>query len=175
MITLEQILEDCDRALRIATESGDALRVERLLKCKARFSDGKWFKRKTVADDTLWLGFCLDYPIDKIIKIREYLEDSFKVKGILYVLGSDGREYPEEVILDPEVEGYYQFLPHGPVCKIVTVNENVSQTYKLWDGEWVYDASLEKKFDDPGYDYETLRYEILERKDDNADFSVFGR
>lgn len=165
MITVEQILEDCDRALRIATESGDALRVERLLKCKARFSDGKGFRRKTVWQDLTLLAVCFDYSVDKFRELQEYLEDSFKVKGILYVLGSDGREYPEEVILDPEVERYYQFLKHGPVCKIVTVNERVYQTYKLCDGEWVYDASLEKKFDDLGYDYETLRYEIPERKE----------
>ena len=165
MITVEQILEDCERELRAAKETGDARRIGRLLKCKARFSDGKGFNRKTVSDDALLLGACFDYPVDKIIKIREYLEDSFKVKGILYVLDRDGREYPEEVILDPEVEGYFQFLPHGPVCKIVTVNEHVARTYSLCDGKWEYDASLEKRFDDPGYDYETLRYEIPGRKE----------
>ena len=163
MITVEQILEDCERELQIARENGDARKIDLLLECKERFSDGKGFNRKTVSDDTLFLAACFDYPIDKIIKIREYLEDSFKVKGILYVLGRDGREYPEEVILDPEVEGYYQFLPHGPVCKIVSENKYVFQTYSLCDGKWVYDASLEKKFDDPGYDYETLRYEISGR------------
>ena len=104
MITVEQILEDCERELQIARENGDTRKIELLLECKERFSDGKGFNRKTVSDDTLFLAACFDYPIDKIIKIQEYLEDSFKVKGILYVLGRDGREYPEEVILDPEVE-----------------------------------------------------------------------
>ena len=165
MITVEQILEDCERELRTAKETGDTWQIKRLLNCKERFSDGKGFNRKTVSDDTLLLAACFDYPIDKIIKIREYLEDSFKVKGILYVLGPDGQEYPEEVILDPEVEGYYQFLPHGPVCKTVWVNEYVCEAYTLCDGEWVYDGSLQKKFEDPGYDYETLRYEIPGRKE----------
>ena len=164
MITVEQILEACDRELPIAWEHGDALKVKRLLECKARFSNGKGFQRKTVWVDLTLLAVCFDYSIDEFIKIQESLEDSFKVKGILYTFGPDGREYPEKVILDPEVEGYYQFLPHGPVCKIVTVNEYVSQTYRLRDGKWVYDASLEKKFDDPGYDYETLRYEIPDSK-----------
>ena len=168
MITVEQILEDCERALRTAEENGDEQKTRLLIKCKERFSDGKGFNRKTVSDDTLFLAACFNYPVDKIIKIREYLEDSFKVKGILYVLGRDGREYPEEVWLDPEVEGYYQFLPHGPVCKIAVVNKYFSQTYILRDGEWVYDGSLQKKFDDTGYDYVALRCEIPGRKENKV-------
>jgi hypothetical protein len=165
MITVEQILEDCERELQIARENGDTRKIELLLECKERFSDGKGFNRKTVSDDTLFLAACFDYPVDKIIKIREYLEDSFKVKGILYVLGSDGREYPEEVWLDPEMEGYYQFLPYGLVCKTVSMGNGYDQTYKLCDGQWVYDGSLQKWFEDPGYDYEPLRYEIPARKE----------
>ena len=165
MITVEQILEDCERELKIARENGDAWQIERLLECKARFSVGKGFNRKTVSNDTLLLAACFDYPIDKLIKIREYLEDSFKVKGLLYIHGRDGREYPEEVILDPEVEGYYQFFPHGLVCKTVSMGNGYDRTYKLRDGQWVYDGSLQKWFEDPGYDYEILRYEIPGREE----------
>lgn len=175
MITVEQILEDCDRELPVAMESGDTLRVKRLLECKERFSDGKGFQRETVWQDLTLLDVCFGYSVDKFIELQEYLESSFKVKGILYVLGPDGQQYPEEVILDPEVEGYYQFLPHGPVCKTVWVNEYVCETYTLCDTGWVYDGSLQKKFEDPGYDYETLRYEIPARKENNAIYSVIGR
>ena len=168
MITVEQILEDCERELQIARENGDTRKIELLLKCKERFSDGKGFNRKTVSDDTLFLAACFDYPVDKIIKIREFLEDSFKVKGILYVLDRDGREYPEEVWLDPEMEGYYQFLPHGPVCKIAVVNKYFSQTYILCDGEWVYDGSLQKKFEDTGYDCVDLRCEVPGRRENKV-------
>lgn len=165
MITVEQILEDCEKELQIARENGDARKIELLLECRERFSDGKGFNRKTVWNDVVLLDVCFGYSLDEFIKIKESLEDSFKVKGILYVSGRDGREYPEEVILDPEVEGYYQFLPHGLVCKTVSMGNGYDQTYKLCDGQWVYDGSLQKWFEDPGYDYETLRYEIPARKE----------
>ena len=52
-----------------------------------------------------------------------------------------------------------------PVCKTVSMSNGYDQTYKLSDGQWVYDGSLQKWFEDPWYDYEPLRYEIPAEKE----------
>lgn len=159
MIDLEMIRTRCDELLQAAMESGDKKRIERLLLCKEKFAEEDCFSEEKQRQNWRHMVFNLEFSHEEIEEFREYLENRTKVKGLLYTIGSDGREYPEEVILDPKNEGYYQFK-HGPVCKKRFTGGGFYDTYVLFDGRWVYDGSLERKFEDTGYEYIDLRCEL---------------
>lgn len=161
MVDIAFIRSRCDELLKQAIEQGDEVRIERLKICKKAFAEDNCFSDDKSRKNWMHVVMNLELSHEEINEFREYLENRSKVKGILYVLDSKDREYPVEVILDPKREGYYQFK-NGPVCKKRFMNGGFYDTYVLFDGQWVYDGSLERKFEDLGYDYEDLRCEILQ-------------
>lgn len=160
MINLEDIRARCDELLKKAIDEDDKVRIESLRICKECFAEEDCFSDEKKHKNWLQVVFKLDLSRKEIHEFEDYLNSRTKVNGLLYIIGSDGKEYPKEVILDPKYERYYQFLP-GPVCKKRFPYGGICETYVLFDGHWVHDGSLQRKFIDPGYDYEPLRYKIL--------------
>ena len=115
MVDIAFIRSRCDELLKQAIEQGDEVRIERLKICKKAFAEDNCFSDDKSRKNWMHVVMNLELSHEEINEFREYLENRSKVKGILYVLDSKGREYPVEVILDPKREGYYQFK-NGPVC-----------------------------------------------------------
>jgi len=162
MVDMEFIRTRCDELLSKAIEQGDEMQIERLQICKKAFAEEDCFSDNKRRRNWMHVVMNMELSHEEINEFREHLQNRTKVKGILYVLDSEGREYPVEVILDPKNEGYYQFK-NGPVCKKRFMNGGFYDTYVLFDGRWVYDGGLQRMFEDTGYDYDYLRCEILKK------------
>jgi len=162
MVDIEFIRSRCDELLKQAIERSDEVQIERLKICKKVFAEDDCFSDDKMRKNWMHIAMNLELSYEETNEFREYLQNRTKVKGILYVSDSEGREYPVEVILDPKREAYYQFK-NGPVCKKRFMNGGFYDTYVLFDGRWVYDGGLQRMFEDTGYDYDYLRCEILKK------------
>ena len=172
MIDIDYIRTRCDELLEKAVAQGDQMRIQRLQICKEAFADddpfplddGQYGKlRRNRFLVCLNLELSADEESEFTAHLNKLIEDRTKVRGILYPRDRNGREYPVEAILDPRNESYCQ-LGDGSVCKKRFMGGGYYDTYVLFDGRWVYDGSLQRQFEDPGYDYESVRYVITEKK-----------
>lgn len=151
MDDLKTIRNRCDVLLAAANVSGDGILINRLNMVKDFLKDDNCFvgvDTKTARYNLLRLG----YDFDQADEIYNYYNKVEVFSGLLEFSDNEGNLIQVEAMLSPSVEDYYIF-DNGLIFKFNNKNNNF---YYLSDGKWIYDAELQRKFYDSGYNYERI-------------------
>lgn len=153
MDDLKTIRNRCDILLAAANVSGDAILINKLNKVKEFLKNDNCFvgvDTKTARYNLLRLG----YDFDQADEIYNYYNKVEVFSGLLEFSDNEGNLIQVEAMLSPSVEDYYIF-DNGLIFKLNNKNNNF---YYLSDGKWIYDAELQRKFYDSGYNYDRIFY-----------------
>ena len=159
MDNLNTIRSRCDLLLAAANVSGDKKRVDKLIEVQKFLSDDNCFSSVNEVDCTYFL-LRLGYDFDEAKQIYDSFNTVQTVLGVLEYIDKNGNLHQFEAMLCPDVEDYYMFN-NGLIFKF---NNKSNKFYSLVDGDWVHNGGLQKKFYSSEYDYERIKYKIIEKK-----------
>lgn len=158
MDDLNIIRKRCDILLAAANNCGDKKRFDELKKIKKFLENDKCFMETDEFTVTYTLAD-LGYTLEQANDIYEYFNRVGILPGLLEYTDNEGNVIQIEAMLSPDVEDYYKF-DNGNIFKF---DNKKQKFYSLNNGKWVYDAELQRKFYDSGYNYERISYKITKK------------
>lgn len=155
MDDMMSIRSRCDILLENAIANNDQQRIKQMQAINKFLRNDNCF----VAMDKefcLFLLMQLGYSEEQAIQIYDAFNNVEFYDGTLEYVGDNGELVILNSLLNPEVEEYYRFV-RGNVFKY---NKMEDKFYAFSNGRWEFDADLERKFYDVGYDYVSIKCHI---------------
>lgn len=149
---IDEFRNKCDLLLDAARKNDNQDSVDKFQKIKKFLSADNCF----VDARKIYVSFVLEnlgYNNDEITKIYNYFNEYGMVDGILEYVDDSGQLVQLETLVNPKIESYYKFAK-GFIFKYNTIERDY---YSLFDGRWVYDGDIQRKIDDLGYDYDSIK------------------
>lgn len=152
MYNVDEFRKKCDLLLDNAEKDGNQDCVDKFQRIKKFLSDDNCF----VGARKVFVSFVLEnlgYSDDEIKNIYNYFNGYEMVEGMLEYVDDNGNLVQYETLVNPKIESYYKFVK-GSIFKYNAIENDY---YSLFDDRWVYDGSIQRKIDDLGYDYDSIK------------------